>query len=398
MVSNYVRPVIKFGADFGYMTAYTDVVPFDYAVVKQLGDEWMRVWLPWAEIETSPGVYDWSVYDPVFQQIEDLDMNALVVLYNIPSWAADRSCGPISDNQALANFIKAFVPRYQRNVRAWEFINEPDGVEDPHMFGAYIGCWGLHPKEYADSLKVFYETVKELDPDGLVFFGGLAYDNWEYFQRDFLANTLAEGAGAYFDGLSFHFYPINPEEFPDVSYKLNELRDIMASHGVTGKQFWLTETSMWTNGPNGLDGQRDYVVKDLTRAYCAGADNTFWFAIRKNAQHTPRLYRWLIDADHNPDNAHDTYTNYINLVAGGVCDGRMSGLPENVEAYQFNVNGSPVILAWTQEGSATLSIGADAPRLLLDREGTQLETLSPVSGVIDMPVESVPRFLVEPGE
>jgi hypothetical protein len=25
MVSNYVRPVIKFGADFGYMTAYTDV-------------------------------------------------------------------------------------------------------------------------------------------------------------------------------------------------------------------------------------------------------------------------------------------------------------------------------------------------------------------------------------
>jgi len=77
MVANYLPPRVKFGADFGYMTAYTDVVAFDYAVVSgQLGDGWLRVWLPWAEIEPRPGVYDWSVYDPVFQKIEDLDLNA----------------------------------------------------------------------------------------------------------------------------------------------------------------------------------------------------------------------------------------------------------------------------------------------------------------------------------
>lgn len=398
VISNRPWAPIDFGADFGHMTAYTDVVTFDYPLVDQTGAGWIRVWLPWAEIETSPGVYDWSAYDSVFQQIEDLGMRALVVFYNAPAWAANLPCAPITDDQALVNFVNVLVPRYQENVGAWEFINEPDGTHEPHPYGPFIGCWGRHPQEYAHSLQVFYETVKELDPDGLVFFGGLAYDSWTYFQRDFLAKTLENGAGDYFDGLSFHFYPINAAEFPDVTYKLNELRDTMTSHGVTGKRLWITEMSMWANGENGLEGQRDFVVKELSRAYCAGADNTFWFAIRQDAQYPPTLYRWLIDADHNPVNAYDTFANYVKLVTGKVCNGPMPDLPENVDAYLFDVDDHPVIVAWSEEEGATLPVMTDSPRLLLDREGATIQTLTPISGVIDMPVESKPRFLVEAGE
>jgi len=393
VISNRPWPEAKFGADFGHMTAYTDVVTLDYPIVKQFGGDWIRVWLPWADVETAPGVYDWSAYDAVFQQLDNLDMRAIVVVYNAPAWAADEACGPISNDQALIDFVETLVPRYKHRTGAWEFINEPDG-RGPHPYGPFIGCWGLNPQAYAQSLQIFYETVKNQDPNALVFFGGLAYDSWDYFVRDFFANTLEYGAGDYFDGLSFHFYPINPVEFPDVSYKLNELRSIMTEHGVTGKRFWITETSMWANGDNGVEGQRNFTVKELTRAYCAGADNIFWFAIRQDIVYPPTLHRWLIDADHNPVNAHDTFTNYASLVKGGVCGGQLPTLPEGVEAYQFGTERGPVIVAWTQTDGAVLSFEANSPRLLLDREGDTIEILEPTAGKITMPVESVPRFLI----
>lgn len=397
MIENRLWPAAQIGADFGHMTSYpdvyADVIEVDFPLVQQMGGDWVRVWLPWAFIETAPGVFDWSEYDRIFERLDALGMEPLVLIFFIPEWAADNGCGPITDEAALVRFTTALVERYQNVAGAWEFLNEPEAF-DPHPYGPVIGCWGRYPQAYAEYLEVFYRTVKGIDPNALVFFGGLAYDGWDVFNRDFFPDTLAYGAGDFFDGLSFHFYPINPDDFPSIRDKIEELRNIMADHGVTGKRLWVTETSMWTNSETGLEGQRDFVVKEFTRGYCTGADNMLWFAIRQDLDYPPVLFRWLIDAEHNLVNAHDTFSHYAGRVKGGYCFGPMADLPENVEAYQFDTDAGPVIIAWTDEGAATLSVAADTSRILLDREGVQLDVLSPGGGQILMPVNAVPRFLV----
>jgi hypothetical protein len=148
-------------------------------------------------------------------------------------------------------------------------------------YGPVIGCWGPEPQLYTERLAFFHDRVKALDPTAQIAFGGIAYDNWVIFDRDFFTHTLESGAGEYFDVLSLHFYPINPQDFPTIAHKINEIKAIMQRHGVSDKLIWMTETSMWTNGPTGLAGQQNYIVQDLTRAFCAGADKLFWFAVRE---------------------------------------------------------------------------------------------------------------------
>ena len=398
IVSARLWPAAKIGADVGHMTTFPATVGIGYPLIQQMGGDWLRVWLPWANVETAPGVYDWSVFDPVFAQIDALGMSAMVLLYKAPTWAADEACGPITNGPALASFTTTLVTRYHDVAAAWEFINEPDGWR-PHPYGPVIGCWGNDGAAYAESLALFERTVKQVDPDALVFFGGLAYDAWENFNRDFFSDALAAGAGDSFDGLSFHFYPINRAEFPSVRDKLQELQGIMADHGVSGKLLWITETSMWANSDGGLDAQRNYIVKELTRAYCAGADNTFWFAITQDAGISDPLHRWLIDPDHNLINAHDTFTHYAGRIKDGYCFGPMADLPPEVEAYQFDTANGPVVIAWTNADPAMLLIPTDESaaesRLLLDREGQLLETITPAAGQITMPLEAKPRFLVK---
>ena len=392
-VINRRSPEAKVGADFGHMTAYADVVATDYPTVQQFGGDWIRIWLPWAEIETSPGEYDWSAYDPVFAQLDDLGMKALVVVYNVPAWAGDEACGPISDYDTLARFINEVVPRYQATAAAWEFINEPDGFR-PHPYGPYIGCWAPYPEDYAQALQMFYAMVKGIDRDALIFFGGLAYDSWDNFDRDFLANTLDYGAGDFFDGLSFHFYPINDDEFPNVTYKLNELRTILADHGVSGKRFWITEMSMWANSDDGLTAQQDFIVKELTRAYCAGVDNIFWFAIRQDTQYPPTLHRWLIDADHNPAQAHATYAHYNARINNGFCFGPVADLPPGAEAYRFSTKSGPVYIGWTEGEAVSLMVEATETMALLDREGGLITNVAPESGEAPMTLTTTPSFFV----
>ena len=213
LVERYVPPKVKLGVDFGNIITWTDVASEDFPVAKAMGAEWVRVLLAWYQIETAPGLYDWGDYDPVFMGLEANELKALVTIYGAPEWAAEESCGPISDTVAFGRFIDILVPRYAGVTAAWEFINEPDGRE-PHHYGSVIGCWATDPLAYAVQLGDFYQRVKSLDPTTDVFYGGLAYDNWLYFERDFFTQTLALGAGNYFDGVSLHYYPINPLEFP----------------------------------------------------------------------------------------------------------------------------------------------------------------------------------------
>lgn len=143
--------------------------------------------------------------------------------------------------------------------------------------------------------------------------------------------------------VSLHFSPINPQDFPTIAHKINEIKAILQRHNVYQKLIWITETSMWTNGPAGPTGQLDFIVKEQTRGFCAGADKLFWFAIREELQ-PPPLKRWPINGQHQPDQGYATYQNYAHQLEGAFCRGAYLQVPANVEAYELGIPGGEVYI------------------------------------------------------
>ena len=386
---------VKFGADFGNMITETAVISQDFALAAEMGTAWTRIELPWLKIEPNRGEYVWAPYDAVFARLRELGVKPLVLIHSIPEWASDpkdKGCGPITDWAAFEMFLNEAVDRYGDIATAWEFINEPDGFA-PHPLGPTIGCWAPYPEQYAEQLARFYAFIKQRQPDGLVFFGGLAHDSWAKFDREFLANTLQSGAGPYFDGVSLHFYPINPVEFPTVADKVNKIRSILGRFLLWDKQIWITETSMWSNGPQGLEGQKNFVVQEQTRAFCAGVDTLFWFAIRQEP-FDPPLQRWLINRQHQPDQGYLTYKAYAEQLAGATCQGRASNLPADVEAYRFkNAQGKTLYILWSNSGAQSIAFPATVQARVLDRDGGNKKIVSAVNGGVTHEIGALAQYV-----
>lgn len=398
LIQKYGPPQMKLGVDFGPLITDADVLEYDLPVVKEMGAGWVRVFLGWLEVERSPGEYTWDEYDAVFERLGELEFSSMVVIYGAPDWAAEQGCGPISDTVALESFLDVLVPRYAEMVDAWEFINEPDGKE-PHVYGPAIGCWGPHPAEYARQLGIFYAKIRNLDPEALIFFGGLAYDNWEFFERSFFEQALQNGAGPFFDGVSLHYYPINPGEFPTMAHKVNEIRDTMSRNGVYKKRIWVTETGMWVNdiGHEPLNGsvelQRDFIVRELTRGFGAGVDNIFWYDPREHYLPEGAVQRWLISANHEPINGYSTFQHLAEKLEGLHCVGAYGDVPEEVEAYKFLGPERSLYILWANATTKTVRLPATTDAVLTNRDGDESTVLPVQAGMVEFEVGDMPVFV-----
>ena len=391
-IQKYVPPDAKLGVDFGFLILAPDVLEYDCPLVKEMGARWMRVFLGWLEIEQSPGEYNWDKYDPVFERLRELDFSAIVVIYGAPDWAAEQSCGPISDTLALENFLEVLVPRYADVVGAWEFINEPDG-RMPHEYGPAIGCWAPYPAEYAQQLGIFYPKVKSLDPGALILFGGLAYDNWVYFDKSFFEEALRNGAGPFFDGVSLHYYPINLGEFPTMAHKVNEISDTMSRNGVYGKRIWITETGQWVNFDRSVELQRDFIVRELTRGFGAGVDNIFWFDAREDSTREDWVHRWLISTNHEPINGYSTFKHFAQKLDGMHCVGAYGDVPEDIEAYKFLGPSRALYILWSNAITETVRIPSTADAILTNRDGDESAVLPVQMGMVEFEVGEKPVFV-----
>lgn len=393
LVTRMRPPSVQLGADFGLMIRISDVITYDLPLVKAMGADWIRVPLVWYDVEESPGAYDWTEYDRVFARLRDLGFRAVVVVHAAPLWAAEESCGPISDTVALENFLDRALTRYGDVTDVWEFINEPDGkAPQPEYPEGAMGCWGPHPAEYARQLGIFHAKVKSFDPETLVAFGGLAYDAWDRFERSFFSRTLQAGAGPFFDIANLHYYPINVKEFPTMAHKVNEIRETMARNGVHNKRIWITETGMWVNLAGSVEKQCDFIVKEFTRGFGAGADNVFWFDPREHYV-GEGVHRWLISEDHEPINGYRTFQHYSGKLEGLHCEGAYQGVPESVEAYEFSGPYRSLYILWSKTTTQTVTMPASGEALLTDRDGDTAKTLHAQNGKVSFDLGVQPMFL-----
>lgn len=393
-------PIVKLGADFAAPLPSAELLEYDIPLAQAMGIGWVRVYLPWEEIEPAPGEYHWEVYDVIVDRVVELGLYPLALVYGPPAWAAVENCGPISDTAAFQVFLDNLLTRYGMHIDAWEFVNEPDGMY-PHPWGATAGCWGLYPDLYADQLRVFHERIKEAGASDLVVFGGLAYDNWinGNVARDFFTQTLQHGAGQYFDVANLHYYPINFVEFPTMAHKIEEIREIMERNGVYEKRIWVTETGMWVNdvGVPGFEGsiekQRNFIAKEFARGFGSGVDNIFWFDVVERPLADDVVHRWLIDMEHQPVNGYTTYQTFAEQVAGLYAKGAYSKVPAGIEAYVFDKGERSVYVLWSNTVPQTVSLPAVNAAVLTDRDGDFTTELPVEAGEATFDVGIVPVFV-----
>lgn len=159
------------------------------------------------------------------------------------------------DEKAYTKFVKAVVERYDGDgindmpglrvpIKYWMVDNEP-----PH---------GL--RDYAEFLKITYQTIKEADPDAKVIIGGVAglgtpssvSEYAKRFKSDYLPilDELARFKGHYFDIFDFHWYGNATGDYLMVRDIYKYIKQQLDERGLTPPGgFWITEMGTYSGNP-----------------------------------------------------------------------------------------------------------------------------------------------------
>lgn len=148
-----------------------------------------------------------------------------------PIWDNGENGTPVNDENYFALYVYKTVLEYGDYVKFWEIINEPDFSYSSHGWELPSdpdSWYNVDPNPcdlanlyapveyYIRALRISYEVIKSLEPDDYVCLGGIGYSS---FLDVLLRNTdepidgdVTEEypyyAGAYFDCISFHKYPM----------------------------------------------------------------------------------------------------------------------------------------------------------------------------------------------
>ncbi len=144
--------------------------------------------------------------------------------------------------------MRTVVTRYGRRLPVLEVWNEENAD----------GFRGVsNPTNYLAVLRRTHETVKRLDPEIRVAFGGTAG-----VPLEFIEEVYRLGGAKWFDIMNVHPYshPERPEGAMDA--QIEKLRALMERYGDTQKPIWITEvgwpthhtriSSIWIDPPTDL--------------------------------------------------------------------------------------------------------------------------------------------------
>ena len=187
-------------------------------LARQIGFHGIRIHtIAWSQIETEPGVYDWSMIDQFLDEAKKAGFREFYGnAFGTPKWASTRPdlinlniC--VWEYAAFApvkmahwgNFLKTLVKRYPY-IKTWELWNEP------HLPGQ--SCfWSDSPDNFVEMLKTGYQAVKEVQPESTVWLGGIGMRYLPFYKE-----IMSRGAGKYFDVLPLHGSWVSPYPFQNI--------------------------------------------------------------------------------------------------------------------------------------------------------------------------------------
>ena len=228
--------------------------------------------IAWNAINTSPGVYDWTLLDLFVNTGLANNADIVYVFGKTPQWASQNPSGGgcTSGNGSCyapktsdwQTFVTAITNRYKGKIKYWEIWNEPNS---PNF-------WSGTTPQMVTMAQAAYPIIKAADPNNMVLSPSpQGAPTW-------LDAYFAGGGKSYTDIIAWHAYLFGPpEEVIDFS---NEARSIAAKHGLSSKEHWDTEHSWgiqnWPFGAN-EDQQAAWLGRFITLSASLGVKRTIWY-------------------------------------------------------------------------------------------------------------------------
>jgi polysaccharide biosynthesis protein PslG len=264
----------------------------DYQAMGAAHSTWIRSDIGWEWLEPSPGVWDYSVFDPVVNDTKAAGMRYLAILHTVPSWANGGAgdYGLPSNTALMQDYCYHAVKHYlPMGVREYEIGNEVN-LPHPGWNPSGTNYTNLYLKPCVTGLR---QAASELGLPVTVVFGSMAPTDWSggENQATFLSEAYGAGAGGWFDAVGWH--PYTGGDTPYTSAHMNAdpdaLHTVMVGHGDGAKKIWATEYGQATGGPNSIteSAQATLVTQAFTvwggKSY---AGPMFWYSARDTGTST----------------------------------------------------------------------------------------------------------------
>ena len=292
----------------------------------------IRLWdtgVSWREINTAPGVYDWSTLDRVVDLANSKGSAVLYAFGNTPAWAAEPGClaaqggaikgaganCPPADFSTFSTFAAAIAKRYGTRIESYELWNEGN-------IGTF---WRGTVKQLFDMTNDGAKAIKRENPKALIASVSVT-TRLDTSRYKFLAEyaQLLKDANWPIDAFAIHSYPAGSFEACSwTMQRINRTDDIGACDfriqegGAKGgwhaamlhlqerendliffrsdlyqkfkmpfdKQIWDTELNYGLAGPGDVPGQQFSEAEQVTlinysyvQSEKYGINRTYWFA------------------------------------------------------------------------------------------------------------------------
>jgi hypothetical protein len=237
-------------------------------LIKQAGFNWMKVQVEWFQVETAPGVYDWSQLDEIVNAAGGAGLKTMFSVVDAPTFYRTPTSGLTpGDPNTFKTFMQALAGRYAGKVQAYEIWNEQNLARE-------MGDGNVAPANYLPLLQAGFTGVKAGDSTALALLGapsptganipGQVIDDLQYLTELFALN--GGQVKQYYDALSAH--PSGFSNPPDCTpatpqcslsggfntddsffafTRVQQYRDLMVANGESAKKIWFTEFGYCSN-------------------------------------------------------------------------------------------------------------------------------------------------------
>lgn len=220
--------------------------------IAALGVGWIRVDIPWFEVERVRGTRHWYAMDRMVNSANRAGLKVVAILTTVPAWSRDGGTwrtGMSTDEQQwhFIEYAKEAATRYAGKVTAFEVWNEPN----------LKAFWepGPDPHRYASLLKQVVPVIRAAAPDAVIVSGspgGIAPGSSDIDPREWYRIMYRLGAAQMVDALGLHPYPNawapTPKAYSGEMMHSFAIQEIAKSYGEPDKPLWGTETGVPTAG------------------------------------------------------------------------------------------------------------------------------------------------------
>jgi hypothetical protein len=255
----------------------------------------LRLWdtgTTWREIETSPGVFDFSRLDQIVTAAQAKNVEVTLVLGMTPDFYSPGGARTMpSDMTTFTRYVKAVVSRYKswngrRGIAAYQVWNEAN----------VTNFWTGTPLQMAQLTKATWNAVKSVDKGALVVgpaFAARINEQIRGITRFAFARVDGVPAWKYVDAVSLNLYPLDkygsslgtPEKSMEL---LAKARKLLGFGGLpASKPIWNTEVNygMRTGAYGGTKAvpisaarQAAYVIRTYLLNASRGVKRVHWYS------------------------------------------------------------------------------------------------------------------------